>query len=84
MSKFLTDTWNEATDEMSAFFEGMDARIAKAKTDYRVQNSDGTFLNAGTDSPSWFNLDEARKFVDYEAGQRIVEHDGMNVLWEVL
>lgn len=25
-----------------------------------MQNADGTFLNAGTDSPSWFTLDAAR------------------------
>lgn len=50
---------------------------------YRIQNEDGTFLNAGTGIDSWFNLEDARKLVDYQTGQRIVEHDGVNVLWEV-
>lgn len=50
---------------------------------YRIQNEDGRFLNAGTGIDSWFNLEDARKLVDYEAGQRIVEHDGVSVLWEV-
>jgi hypothetical protein len=51
---------------------------------YRIQNDDGTFLNAGTGLDSWFNLDAARKLVRYDKGQRIVEHDGVNVLWEIL
>lgn len=50
---------------------------------YRIQNQDGTFLNAGTGIDSWFSLEEARKLVDYNTGQKIVEHDGTNVLWEV-
>lgn len=54
------------------------------KAKYRIQNSDGTFLNAGTDKPSWFTLENARKTVNYEIGQKIVEHDGVNILWEVL
>lgn len=51
---------------------------------YRILNADKTFLNAGTGLDSWFTLDEARKLVDYSKGQMIVEHDGVNVLWEVL
>lgn len=51
---------------------------------YRIQNSDGTFLNAGTGEGSWFSLEDARKKVDYTKGQSIVEHDGMNVLLEIL
>jgi hypothetical protein len=54
------------------------------KAKYRIQNGDGTFLNAGTDQPSWFTLDNARLIVNYIEGQRIVEHDGVNILWEVL
>lgn len=54
------------------------------KSSYRIQNEDGTFLNAGTDLDSWFTLDEAHKKVRYDTGQRIVECDGVNVLWEVL
>ena len=52
------------------------------KAKYRIQNEDGTFLNAGTGLESWFTLDDARKLVSYEAGQRIVESDGVNILWE--
>ena len=51
---------------------------------YRIQNENGTFLNAGTGLESWFNLEEARKLVNYEIGQRIVEHNGTEVLWEVV
>ncbi len=56
----------------------------KIKTDYRIQNQDKTYLNAGTDKGSWFSLENARKTVDYSKGQRIVEHDGMDVLWEIM
>jgi hypothetical protein len=52
------------------------------KASYRIQNSNGTYLNAGTDKESWFTLDAARLEVDYNKGQRIVEHNGMDVLWE--
>ena len=51
---------------------------------YRIQNQDGTLLNAGTGKDSWFTLEDARKLVNYEIGQRIVEHDGVNILWEIL
>jgi len=51
---------------------------------YRIQTADHKFLNAGTDKPSWFTLEKARQIVDYKAGQRIVEHNGVNVLWEIL
>ena len=50
---------------------------------YRIQNQDGTFLNAGTDKGSWLTLEQARKLVNYDAGQRIVEHDGLQILWEI-
>jgi len=50
---------------------------------YRIQNENGSLLNAGTGYDSWFTLEEARKLVNYEAGQRIVESDGVNILWEV-
>ena len=56
----------------------------KIKTGYRIQNEDRTFLNAGTDLGSWFSLEEAKKTVNYNIGQRIVEHDGMRVIWEIL
>jgi len=54
------------------------------KAKYRIQNENGTFLNAGTGLDSWFNLEDARKLVNREIGQRVVEHDGVNVLWEIL
>jgi len=54
------------------------------KAKYRIQNENGTFLNAGTDLESWFTLEDARKLVNYEIGQRIVEHNGTEVLWEVM
>lgn len=50
---------------------------------YRIQNADGTILNAGSLQDSWFSLDVARSIVDYEAGQKIVESNGVNILWEV-
>ena len=50
---------------------------------YRIQNENGTFLNAGTGLESWFNLEDARKLVNYEIGQRIVQCDGINILWEI-
>ena len=42
------------------------------KAEYRIQNSDGTFLNAGTGLDSWFTIEEARKIVNYEIGQKIL------------
>ncbi len=51
---------------------------------YRIQNSNGTYLNAGTGLDSWFTLDQARKLVNYDEGQRIVEHNGVDILWEIL
>ena len=56
-------------------------QITMAK--YRIQNENGTFLNAGTGLESWFNLEDARKLVNYEIGQRIVQCDGINILWEI-
>ena len=53
------------------------------KATYRIQTKDKKFLNAGTDLPSWFTLEQARKIVNYNEGQRIIESDGVNVLWEV-
>jgi hypothetical protein len=44
----------------------------------------GKFKNAGTGNDSWFTLDKARKLVNYEKGEMIVESDGVNILWEVL
>lgn len=53
------------------------------KTSYRIKNANGTFRNAGTDAPSWFNLETARALVNYSQGEQIVEHNGIDVLWEI-
>jgi hypothetical protein len=29
-------------------------------------------------------LEQARQEVDYSKGEKIIEHDGVNVLWETL
>jgi hypothetical protein len=50
---------------------------------YRIQTHDGKMLNAGTDKPSWFTLEQARSIVNRNKGQRIVEHNGVSILWEV-
>ena len=50
---------------------------------YRIQNQDHTFLNAGTGLNSWFSLEQARAIVNYNDGQRIVESDGVSILWEI-
>ncbi len=51
---------------------------------YRIQMSNGKILNAGTGKDSWFSLEKARALVNYHKGERIVESDGVNILWEVL
>lgn len=51
---------------------------------YRIQNQDGTIYGAGTEAGSWFHLEDARKIVNYDKGQRIVESNGVEILWEVL
>ena len=53
------------------------------KATYRIRTAEGKFLNAGTDRPSWFTLEQARKLVNRSAGETIVESDGVNILWEV-
>lgn len=50
---------------------------------FRIQNPNGTIMNAGTDHPSWFTLEQARRLVNYDRGQRIVEDDGVRILWEI-
>lgn len=52
-------------------------------TPYRIQRADGTFLNAGTGIDSWFTLEDARKTVNYEKGERIIESNGVDILWEI-
>lgn len=62
----------------------MESSKTRVKVTYRIQNEDGTFLNANTGLDSWFSLEKARELVKYELGQRIIESDGVNVLWEIL
>lgn len=52
------------------------------KLRYRIQNEDGKIYNVGTGFDSWFTLEDARKVVNYSIGQRIIESDGVNILWE--
>ena len=54
------------------------------KTTYRIQREDKTIVNAGTDEPSWFSLEDARSIINLEKNERIIESDGVNILWEVL
>ena len=49
---------------------------------YRIQTQEGRFVNAGTDMPSWFSLEEARRRIKYEEGERIIQSDGVNILLE--
>jgi len=51
---------------------------------FRIQCADGGIRFAGTGYDSWFDLDMARKIVNYENGERIIESDGINILWEIL
>lgn len=53
------------------------------KTSYRIQTENRRIKYAGTGFNSWFTLEDARKKVDYANNERIIEHDGMNILWEV-
>jgi hypothetical protein len=52
------------------------------KISYRIIKENGRYLNAGTDKPSWFTLEQAKKIV--KTGEIIVAHDGENILWEIL
>lgn len=53
------------------------------KKPYRIQQNDGKIKFAGTGHDSWFDLETARILVDYDKDERIIESDGVNVLWEV-
>lgn len=50
---------------------------------YRILKADKTFLNAGTGLDSWFTLEQAREIVNYENGETIIEHNGIDILWEI-
>jgi flagellar basal body rod protein FlgG len=63
---------------------GHEIRAAKAmKLKYRIQTSDGRIKYAGTGHDSWFTLERAREMVNRPEGERIIESDGVNILWEV-
>ena len=47
---------------------------------YRIQNADSTLLNAETDQPSWFTIEQARALVNRQAEQRIVYDTGAFIL----
>lgn len=51
---------------------------------YRIQNENGKIHNAGTGLDSWFTLENAREIVNYDKGQKIVESNGIDILWETL
>jgi hypothetical protein len=54
------------------------------KARYRIRKSNGNIKYAGTDEPSWFNLEKARELVDYSNGEMIYEYDkNGDELWEV-
>lgn len=50
------------------------------KAEYRIQNADGTILNAGTDKGSWFTIEQAREIVDRSKGQKIVWDTGAFIM----
>lgn len=49
-------------------------------TNYRIQNADGTLLNAGTSLNSWFTIEQAREIINRGIGQKIVYDTGMFIL----
>jgi len=59
-------------------------KIENKTMNFRIQKADGTILNTGTGLDSWFTLDVAKNKVNYNKGERIVESDGVYILWEVL
>ncbi len=55
----------------------------KVKTSFRIETASRKIKFAGTGENSWFTLDKARKLVDYSKGERIIESNGVETLWEV-
>ena len=54
------------------------------KARYRILTADGRIKYAGTNYPSWLNLESARLKVDYSKGEMIYEYDREhNALWEI-
>jgi hypothetical protein len=54
------------------------------KANYRILNTDGTYLNAGTGNDSWFFMREALDIVNESIGQIVVEHNGISVVCEIV
>jgi hypothetical protein len=58
------------------------------KAKYRILKADGRYLGTrqsgerGT-KDSWFHLEEAAALVRRNEGEKVVEHDGIEPLWEV-
>ena len=53
------------------------------KCPYRIKKANGRFLNAGTDKNSWFDLETARDTVNRDKGEKIIQSNGVDELWEV-
>jgi hypothetical protein len=53
---------------------------------YRILTQNGRIKYAGTNNPSWFTLENAKKVVDQSKGEMIYEYclKTMEPLWEVL
>jgi hypothetical protein len=84
-SEHWEDIEKEITDAYYAKRKPKNKMADGGEIRYKIMNKhDRTFLNSGTDKPSWFSLEDARKIVDYDKGQIVVEHNGQDVLWEVL
>lgn len=49
---------------------------APVKRQYRVKSPEGRVVNAGTDFPSWFTIDEARAIVSAYPEYKIYLCDG--------
>lgn len=77
---------DKGTHRITVKAEGDSPPTHKAKNPvrFRIENTDGRLFRAGTGLDSWFTLEKARELCDYNKGQRIVESDGVNILWEIL
>lgn len=60
--------------------------VAPYKSKYRILTKDRRIKNAGTGKDSWFTLDEARKIVNTQKGEKIYEWNmyTMEPMFEVL
>jgi hypothetical protein len=53
---------------------------------YRIITANGKIKYAGTDSPSWFILTHAKRFVNRSKGEKVYEYSPATgeKMWEVL